>query len=251
MPSIKSDLTNQKLPASQMRSFSIPDEGTVSDAPPPRQQVFESSAREDVPLDFNAVDKLMQSRGMPPVNRADLSSQYNQQQQAKRGFSPQMNQAQDTIDYEQQVKEARQAKMTGKERLTPGAKQRIEMLCGISRMQRPVDLDGQQYILQTLKGKEQREVWVAAAECEGTVHFPFELRKQTLARSLIQVGGTDIQLFLGTNDIEARLELVEELPEEVLNKLYHEFNTLIDENKKKFSIKTDQEAGELVADLKK
>lgn len=238
MPQIKSELSNRTMPVNKFKEVSIPDESGSQTS---------RTVSGDINIDFDAVDALMKERGMPPVDRNAMQSQYNMQQQAKRGGMSN----QDMLDYEQQIKEAKQAKVTGRERLSSGAKQRIEMLCGISRMRREVDIDNNKFVLQTLRGKDQREIWVAAAEFQNTVEFPFELRKQTLARALVQVAETDIELFLNSNLMEAKLDFVDLQDEEVLNKLYTEFNKLVDESKSKYSIKSDKDAAAVVEDLKK
>jgi hypothetical protein len=253
---IKSDLTNKTLSGTKMREISIPDETT------PRQ------VSGNLDIDFDAVDALMRERNMPPVDRQAMQSQFNAQQLAKRrGLSDQeavdLDQrrqqmsrglSDDDLEAERQMQEARaarQAKLSGKERLSPGAKQRIEMLCEMSRSKREVSLDGNLYVLQNLKGKEQQEIWVSAAEKQNTVEFPFELRKQTLARALSRVADTPLDLFLGTSEMAAKLDFIDLLPEEILNKLYREFNELVDEVKEKYSIKTEAEATEVIESLKK
>lgn len=237
MPQIKSDLSNRTMPSNKFKEIAVPDESELQSS----RQVSG-----DLNIDFDAVDALMRDRGMPPVDRNAMQNQFNMRQQAKRGMTDQ-----EVLNYEHQIKEAKQAKNSGRERLSVGARQRIEMLCNISRMHKDVDIDNTKFVLQTLKGKEQREVWVAAAELQNTVQFPFELRKQTLARSLTQVADTDIDLFLNSSTIESKLEFVDELDEEVLNKLYSEFNKLVDETKSKYSIKSDKDAAAVVEDLKK
>jgi hypothetical protein len=233
MPQIKSDLTNKTLPGTKMREFSIPDESGGSGATQTGPQI-----------NWDQADALMRERGLPPLDRNALSKGVRPRQHAE-------NTEQEISEFERQVKEAKQAKLTGRERISGGAKQRIEMLCGISRMQRVVDIDGNKWVLQTLRGKDQREIWVAAAEFQNTVEFPFELRKQTLARALVSVAETDMELFLNSNSMQDKLDFIELQDEEVLNRLYSEFNKLIDESKTKYAIKSEADAAALVEDLKK
>ena len=150
---------------------------------------------------------------MPPVNPAEMQSQFNLRQQAKRDFSDQ-----DVLDYEQQIKEAKQAKMSGRERLSSGAKHRVEMLTGQSRGIKEVNIDNNMYLLKTLKGKEQRAAIMAASAFDNTVESVFEIRKQLLGRALAEVAGTDLELFLGSSSLESKLDFIEEMDESVLNK---------------------------------
>ena len=146
----------------------------------------------------------------------------------------------------------RLAKMAGKERLNDGARRRIEILIGMTRTTREVDLlEGNVFILQTLRSKEMREAIMAAAEYDGTVQSPFEIRKQLLARSLVQVAGVEVAQFVGSNTLEARMALVDDLDESLLNRLFDEYQKMVDESRDKFALKTVADAQEVVEDLKK
>lgn len=155
---------------------------------------------------------------------------------------------------EQEMKElkvARQAKLSGKERLNDGAKRRIEMLIGMSRVTRECELDGNTYLFQSLKSKDMRDIYSESAEFDGTIHFAYEIRRQTIARSLSQVGGIDINQFLSSNSFESRLMFLDELPESLLQRLFIEYRELEKEANEKYSIKTEEDAKEVVEDLKK
>lgn len=155
---------------------------------------------------------------------------------------------------EKEVKEfraARQAKLSGKERLNDGAKRRIEMLIGMSRLTRSCELDGNSYSLQSLKSKDMRDIYTAAAEFDGTIHFAYEIRRQSIARSLSQVAGVDINQFLGADTFESKLMFLDELPESLLQRLFVEYRALEKDSNEKYAIKTEEDAKEVVEDLKK
>lgn len=152
---------------------------------------------------------------------------------------------------EKEIREARALKKSGKERLNEGAKRRIEMLVGMSRLNRTVELDGNTYILQTLRAKEMREVFVETAKFDRTVESPYEMRKQLVGRSLCSIAGYDIEQFLGADSVEARLAFVDELPESLLDKLFNEYQLLVKESTDKYSIKDEVDAKEVLEDLKK
>jgi hypothetical protein len=237
MPSIKSELTNKTLPGgAKMRSYTVPDAGAPTPQPEPENPAG---------LDFGAVNASMVERGLPPLDPETISA-WNTQQMAKRTQSPQ-----DLEQLEKQISQARKDKVMGVQRLSQVAKQRIEMLCGISRGIREVDLDGRIFVLRTLKGKEQRLAIMAAAEYDGTIQSPFEIRRQLLARAIDRVDGTDFDLFLNDTSMEARLDAVEELEEAMLIKLYDEYLSLVRETQDRYFPKNEVEAKEVVADLGK
>jgi hypothetical protein len=158
----------------------------------------------------------------------------------------------DPNDIERDFKQAREIKKSnGKERLNEGAKRRIEMLIKMTSDSREVDINGNIFILQTLRSKEMREAIMAASEFDGTVQSPFEIRRQLLARSLSQIAGVDASQFVGSNDLESKLAFVDELGESLLNRLYDEYLILVKESREKYSIKNDADVKEVLEDLKK
>ena len=158
---------------------------------------------------------------------------------------------QDTTEIEKEIRAAKEAKRTGKERLNEGAKKRIEMLIGMIRTTKNVDIEGNEFVFQSLKSKEFRDAVMAAAVFDGTIQSPFEIRRQFLARSLTHVAGVEVEQFLGSVDFESKLAFIDQLDEALLNRLYDEYLSLAQEAKDKFSIKTDEEAAQVIEDLKK
>jgi hypothetical protein len=242
MPSIKSDLTNKNFSGGGMRQFDVSDDSEDDSNQGP---------------DIAELNKRMAERGLPPVDEATVRQMYAVQQGGggdggrrppPKAPPPDMD---NFYEAERTIKEARVAKLTGKSRLNEGAKRRIEMLCGMTRSTRTADLDGTLFSLRTLKNKEMREALLLAAQFDGTIESPFEIRKQLLARSLYEVAGTDITLFLGDPSLEAVCEFLDEADETLLTRLYSEYLLLTDEATKKFAIKSEADVKEVVEDLKK
>lgn len=152
---------------------------------------------------------------------------------------------------EQQVKEARRLAAQGKEKISPAGKKRIEMLCGISTLSREVSIDGNIYVLRSLKHKQLKEATMEASKMDGTVGLPFEIRRQLLARSLVSVGGVDIGDLAGDNSIESRLSVIDDHDAAVIERLFKEYSLLVNEIESKYSIKTQADVKEVVEDLKK
>lgn len=236
MPSIKSDLTNKKLAGSSMRQFDIPDDSDDDGQGP----------------DIAELNKRMADRGLPPVDEDTIRRMYAMQQNPSINNPKQpSSQMDDLYEKERIIKEARATKIHGKSRLNEGARRRIEMLCGLTRSTRTADLAGQIFSLRTLKNKEMREALLFASQYDGTVESPFEIRKQILARSIYEIAGTDSSLFLGDTSLEAMYEFLDEADETLLTRLYYEYSTLAEEANTKFSVKTEEDAKEVVEDLKK
>lgn len=219
MPKFQSPLGNKEFNSPSMKEIDIPDDSEYV------QPIINRGA--NVPFDVNAM-RDFQARMQPSVH-----------------------QEKDFNEIERDIKEAKMAKRQGKERLSDGARRRIEMLVGMTRLNRSVDIDGNIYMLQTLKSKELRDAIVASVEFDGTVQFSFENAKQILARSLIQVAGLNIEEFINSNELEDKLYFIENLDQSLLMRLFSEYNLLNKESQEKYSIKNTEDAKEIVEDLKK
>ena len=79
----------------------------------------------------------------------------------------------------------------------------------------------------------------------------FEARKQALARAITKINGYDMEQVLGSNELEVRLDMIEELDETLITILYDEYAALTEAANAKFSIKKPEEIQEVVEDLKK
>lgn len=227
MPKFESPLGKKTVAGQPLKEIDVPDESGYSE--PVESEKFTPSVtrRYGQPLDENALREF----------QARLEAQADPESEVSA--------------MEREVRQAREAKRTGKVRLSDGARRRIEMLIGLTRGTRTAEIEGQVYVLQTLKSKEMRESILSAAEFDGTVQFPFEFRKHLLARSLVQVAGVDINQFVGSVSLEDRLSFLDEIDEALLDRLYAEYMELVKEAKDRYSIKNEQEAKEVVEDLKK
>jgi len=224
MASFDSPIGKRKIQSGGMRELTVPDET----APPPqqRQRTFESSG----PLFDEAELRDFQARMQP---------------------APQQIPVREISEVEKQILDGKRLKREGRERLSEGARRRVEMLIDMSKMTRDVSLSGQLYRLQSLTSKELREVMVATAEFDGSVQMVFENRKQILARSLVIIHGTDFGQFLNSTDLRDRIDIIEELDHALLVRLFNEYVILAKEVQDKYTLKTEQEVVEVLEDLKK
>lgn len=226
MPKFESPIGSKQFQG-QAREFNVPDESGYDNMPPPMPRqprhdhsppVFDERAMRD----FQAQ---MQPQGQMPVR--------------------------DLTDFEKDILAAKKAKREGKERLSDGARRRIEILLGMTRLTKDVEVGGQMYKIQTLTSQELRDAVVASAEFDGSVQFIFENRKQLLARALTMVAGLDINEFVNSNDLDARLEFIEMMDHALLLRLFNEYNNLAKEAQDRYNPKTEAQVKEVVEDLKK
>ena len=237
---VDSPIGSRTFASQPLQEFNVPDES--------QHHYDEQTASPPPPLRRRQIDAI--------PNMSEINNFQNRlDQQQSLDYNHVERPMERPSDVENEIREARalkDAKLRGRERLNEGAKKRIEMLIGMTRTQREVDLlGGNIFILQTLRSKEMREAIMAAAEFDNTVQSPFEIRRQLLARSLVQVAGVDVVSFCGADTLEARLNMVDNLDEQLANRLFDEYSLLVKDAQGKFAIKDDATAQEVVEDLKK
>lgn len=131
------------------------------------------------------------------------------------------------------------------------AKKRIEILANIGRLTRNVEIDGIVFSLRTLKAKEARLATMSIFSCVNDTDASFEIRRQTLARAIYEIDGQPTELALGGDDFNLKLQLVDDMEDVTIVRLYNEFNELRNEIQTKYGLKTEQEVKEVLEDIKK
>jgi hypothetical protein len=227
MAKFDSPLGVKPIQGQSQREFVIPDESGFSGPPPQIRPPRETSA---------------------PVFDQQAMQEFNARMAATTiQAAPQSVPS----EIEMQFAEAKRLKREGKERLSEGARRRIEILVGMTRLTRDFEIDGKLYKLKTLTSKELEEAMSASSEFDGTVRFIFEARKQVLARSLVVVAGLDLSQFLSSTNIEDRIYFLDEMDHELLVRIYSEYNIMAQELQDKYAIKTEADVKEVLEDLKK
>ena len=242
MPRFESPLGGKSFDTQPMREFDVPDES----GPPPvsnasrRQQQMEAAAN----MNLAAIQEF-QSRMGGSHNGPPSPPQY------QAPIHPTLNETDSVGAAEREFREMREQQRSGKVRLNEGAKRRVEMLLGMTRSVRTVEIEGRVYEFTTLKSKDMRDAILEASKFDGTVEGPFEIRKQLLSRSLTKVAGVETEQFIAARDLESKMALIDELDEPLLGRLYTEYLLLVAEAREKYSIKSEADAKEVLEDLKK
>lgn len=238
MPKIESPITNRTIKGQPMKDLTVTDDSGFT--PPQHQQP---------PPQFQAPGNVRPHRHQEEVPQFDPHAMrdFEASMQPPRPAMP-MN---ELTDEEKRIVELKKAKREGKERLSDGARRRIEMLIGMTRLTKDVEIEGQMYKIQTLSSRELRDAITATAEFDGSVEFIFETRKQVMARALTVVAGVDIAQFLNSYDLQDRLDFIELMDHALLLRLYTEYSTLSQEAQSKYALKTEVEVKEVLEDLKK
>lgn len=156
----------------------------------------------------------------------------------------------ETNAIEMEIKKIKQQK-NNPEKLNNFSRKRLDILIGMSKLYRKVDIDGVVFELQSLSSKDLREAYIETSKFNETFQFSYELRRQILSRSIIKIGELDIHDFIGDYEYDSILELIDNLGDSFLNRLFNEYEILNKEVSSKYAIKNENDMKEVVDDLKK
>lgn len=156
-------------------------------------------------------------------------------------------------ELERIAREARNKKNQEEKNVNSVTKKRIEVLAGLGRASKDVEVEGVIFSLRTLKSAELHEAVKAVAQYDNGLDSSFEARTQILARSICKIDGQSIEIILGSSKLEDKLEMVRELENSVGTYLHDHYILLSKENSDKFKIfsNDEKEVKEAVQDLTK
>ncbi len=154
------------------------------------------------------------------------------------------------------------------------AKRRVEVLVGIGRTHREVKVVTDKglitFTLRSLKGREQRELEHVIEKSEKTTEIVAgqsvqgitptgmqDIKVCSLKYALYAIDGTDVDIVLGVYDKSPqersamRQAFIEEMDNGLTNHLFFSYRAMLDENRERFSIKSEADAKEVAELIKK
>jgi hypothetical protein len=138
--------------------------------------------------------------------------------------------------------------------ITPHAKERAEFLLNLTRKTKEFEVDGVKFILQTLKTKEWkyiRDILVINSNNKTDYDLAYLNRFLKLSLSLVSINNISFNEVVGSNDINEKMNFLEELQDELLTILEKNFDELVNITKASNEIKNEDDVKEVVSDLKK
>lgn len=222
MPGIKSQLGEKSVGGQPRKVFTVEDESDVSNYPPSQSYV---------PTDQEYAEPQVRRRtyGQPLESKEILTNERRN-------------------EYVSQKREV----YDNQSRISMSNRNRIEILLGIGRLTKEVEYDGVMFTLQSLKSREMREIFDSIKERKANdLDINYEIRAQTLARSLHAIDGLLFEDFLGSRKLNDKLAFIDELQERTVIFLHQKYSEMIDENPKKFNIADDKDAKEVAEQVKK
>lgn len=134
---------------------------------------------------------------------------------------------------------------------TSEARQRVEILTGIGRLTKEVVIEEYKFTLQSLKSREMREIIKIVSQVAVPSEAMYEMRAQTLARSLVKIDDRPVGLVLGAATLEDIVEFINESEEHIVNQLFVAYNDMVKMHDAKFAVKNEQDAKEVAEEIKK
>ncbi len=157
----------------------------------------------------------------------------------------------DPMSLEEEIAEQRRLRASGKEKIDAGFKSRIEALLGMTVLTEEVSFGKVSFILKTLKTNETRQAFKTVLDFKDSLEFDLELRRQFLARAIIKVNDLDLDLFMGSNTLEARLEFVDNLENSLQTALFNAYDKLQKKSEEFYGLKSKEDVEELAKEIKK
>lgn len=151
----------------------------------------------------------------------------------------------------EKLQNSRKISYQQKSKIPEGLKQRLEILTGIGRLTEDVKVDGVTFSIRSLKPIENEEIIKAISAIEYGGIQAFEIRAQTLARSIYKIDGQNIDHVINAQNIDDKIDFVKNILEESLaNFLYTKYQEILNKNRTKFSELGKTEA-EVIENVKK
>lgn len=166
----------------------------------------------------------------------------------------------ESLELERKIQHDKDLKMNkGVEKISEGAKKRIEILIGMTTSTKEIDVSGVIFKVKVLSSKDVKDAILHSyeekakykTEVMSNYNEMFELRRQIIARAVLSIGELSFSDFIASNDLNDKLSFVDQLDESALTKIYTDYNTLSKESSDKYEIKTKEQVEEVAQDIKK
>lgn len=154
-----------------------------------------------------------------------------------------------SVEEEELIKQARKEKLSPP--ITQQAKTRLEYLADIGKMTKDIVINGTKFTLRTLKSREQKQVYLTVVDVTNKVDEIYNIKLYTLAHSLIKIDGQDVNFVIKADNLNDKVNMLEQLEETVIDQLYNTYSKLKETSDNQFSIKTEKDMKEVSEELKK
>ena len=159
-----------------------------------------------------------------------------------------------SIEEMEEIEEMRNRAVERQTRVSPEARNRLEFLSGIGRMEESVTIENTKFTLQSMKSGEQEEVFesISGFNNASAIKIQFEIRAQTLARVIYAIDDQLFSIVIGSNHMKDKVAATRLLDENVADHLYKWYQeNIVKKAQDKYAVKTEKDAEEVIEAIKK
>jgi len=136
-----------------------------------------------------------------------------------------LNRVNEIKELERMMEEEKLAKK--EEKAPPMAIQIFEVLTGIGRLTTDVEIENIKFSLRSLKNKELRAVLEKGIDAKTRFEEALTVRNYTLAYSIYKINNQPAELFMRTEDVDKKVELIDDMQSSTVSKLWEEYSKMI------------------------
>lgn len=146
----------------------------------------------------------------------------------------------------------RKAAQESAQKISPGAKERIEFLLGIGKVTKDVDVDGTTFTLKALSDVQNQDVLLKIVQgYKNDADALLYSRRLTLTYAITHIDGTSIGIQLGDDSFETKFTVLGQMDSDVIGYIYSHYEEMTVNKRKKYTIKNEKDAEQVVEELKK
>jgi hypothetical protein len=141
-----------------------------------------------------------------------------------------------------------------RQKISNEARQRIDFLIGMGKLTGSVTVDDVEFTFKSLDGGEQTAVYEFISNFGELNMFQmqYEIRFATLALALTHIQGKEFSAVIESDELANKVGLVKSLDEKISDRLFKWYQeNIVDVGNDKYGINSEEDAKEVVEDIKK
>lgn len=206
--------------------------------------------RVDDPADFD-MDNFEELPEQLPQQYRNRPVQHQVENKTMSFGSPYQEEEESIQQMEQRLRVAKNEKKIINQTAPTAAVQRLEILTGIGRLVKDITIENVKFSLRSLKNKEIRDVMKRAVDAKTHVEEVLVIRVYVLAYSVYKIDDRSIEDYIGSYDIDDKIDLINELEEHVVSRLWKVYSEMLEDHNNKIEQDLGETSEKIVDNIKK
>lgn len=189
-------------------------------------------------------EQLPQHRRQPahgPIDNRTMSFGSKNQEEEEESFQ----------QIEQRIRAAKNEKKIKNQTASAAAVSRLEILTGIGRLVTDVEIENVKFSLRSLKSKEIRDIMQRAVNAKSNIEEALVLRTYTLAYSIYNIDNNPIESYIGSYNMDEKVDLVDNLEDYVVGKLWQSYSDMLQNHNNMVKQDLGDNAKDILNNIKK